>query len=160
MKGRSLLACFFLLLIFNLGCSPAARRNVAKVAAVTIRGAAAGASGNGGAGYETAKLMLFGGTDHKTYLGCLNCSEYASDSVLNQYGEYGSSYSSSSIWNSFSEYGSAYSNESACSPYAADPPVIVDQTGKFYGRLTVNKYNTEIGLGARYYNWLVKTVCQ
>ncbi len=30
------------------------------------------------------KLMIFGGTNHGTYLGCLNCSEYATDSVLNK----------------------------------------------------------------------------
>jgi hypothetical protein len=26
--------------------------------------------------------MIFGGQDHRTYLGCLNCTQYAADSVF------------------------------------------------------------------------------
>ena len=105
-----------------------------------------------------AKLMIFGGTDHKVYLGCLNCSEYEADSVKNAYGTHGSAYSSESIFNHYSEYGSAYSNESACSEYASDPPVIVDQNGKYYGRLTLNRYQPEIGAGSGLMGWL-SAVC-
>jgi hypothetical protein len=105
-----------------------------------------------------AKLMIFGGTNHKVYLGCLNCSEYNADSVKNTYGTHGSAYSSESIFNHYSEYGSAYSNESACSEYASDPPVIVDQNGKYYGRLTLNRYQPEIGMGSGLMAWL-SAVC-
>jgi hypothetical protein len=90
-----------------------------------------------------AKLMLFGGPGHRTYLGCLNCAEYATDSVLNQYGTHGSAYNLDSIFNQFGDYGSAYSQYSACNPYAFDAPVIVDSAGNFYGRLTVNAYIAE-----------------
>jgi hypothetical protein len=90
-----------------------------------------------------AKLMIFGGLGHKTYLGCLNCSEYATDSILNQYGTYGSKYSSTSIFNRYGEFGSKFSDHSPCNPYASDPPVIVDQNGEFYGRLTVNRYHRQ-----------------
>lgn len=31
------------------------------------------------------KYMLFGGESHNTYLGCLNCSEYDSDSNFNKF---------------------------------------------------------------------------
>src|SRR5690242_12846065 len=88
----------FLVLIlgFLWGCSPAARSNIGAIAT-----GAAGASAS-----ETVKLMLFGGEDHKTYLGCLNCSQYAVDSVFNEYGQNGSPYASESIWNHYSEYGS------------------------------------------------------
>lgn len=99
-----------------------------------------------GSQYQPAapgKLMLFGGQDHKTYLGCLNCGQYAFDSVSNSYGNFGSTYSLSSIFNSYSEFGSAYSMYSACNPYASDPPVIVDQAGDFYGRLTMNTFNSQ-----------------
>ena len=89
------------------------------------------------------KLMIFGGDGHKTYLGCLNCNQYASDSVLNTYGSYGSAYSTSSLANSYGDFGSPYSTYSACNPYATDPPVVVDNAGNFYGRLTVNAYNSE-----------------
>jgi len=133
------------------GCSPATRRNIATVAA----GAAQGASG-----VPTLKLMIFGGEDHKTYLGCLNCTQYATDSVLNEYGEHGSRYSSGSIWNHFSDFGSAYSSYGACNAYAADPPVIVDSAGKYYGRLTLNEYHPQFGIGANYFNWLRQSVCE
>ncbi len=102
--------------------------------------------------------MLFGGTNHTVYLGCLNCSEYASDSVKNSYGTHGSAYSSESIFNHYGPYGSAYSTESACSEYASDPPVIVDQNGKYYGRLTLNSYHAQIGMGAELAGWLA-AVC-
>lgn len=87
--------------------------------------------------------MLFGGQGHQTYLGCLNCSQYANDSILNEYGPHGSRYSSASILNQYSEYGSPYSTYSACNPYAQDPPVIVDGAGSFYGRLTINAYHPQ-----------------
>lgn len=106
------------------------------------------------------KLMLFGGQDHKTYLGCLNCSQYATDSVSNEYGVYGSPYSAESIWNHFSEFGSGYSNFGACNAYATDPPVIVDGAGTFYGRLTLNQYHPEKGIAPNYYEWLADRVCK
>jgi hypothetical protein len=134
-------------------CSPAARQRAATIAS----GAAAGAAG---AAPQSAKLMIFGGEDHKTYLGCLNCNEYASDSITNAYGHYGSPYSAESIWNHYSQFGSPYSNYSACNPYASDPPVIVDQNGTYYGRMTVNQYHPQPGAGPRYYGWLTETVCK
>ena len=147
----ALLACPILA---TSSCSPAARQRVAAVAT-------AAASGAGGASAQSsAKLMIFGGMDHKTYLGCLNCNEYAPDSVFNSYGTNGSQYSSSSIWNPYSEFGSAYSNYGVCNSYASDPPVIVDQNGSFYGRLTLNRYHPQLGAGARYFGWLSSSVCK
>jgi hypothetical protein len=108
---------------------------------------------------SNSKLMIFGGTNHGTYLGCLNCSEYATDSVLNKYGSSGSPYSAESIFNHYGQFGSRYSTESACNQYATDPPVIVDGDGKYYGRLTLNRYATGIGIGTEYMGWLA-AVCQ
>lgn len=88
----------------------------------------------------SGKLMVFGGTGHDVYLGCLNCPEYASDSIFNTYGQFGSPYSTTSILNQYGRFGSAYSSESACNPYATDPPVIVDGAGHFHGYLTANEY--------------------
>jgi len=129
-------------------------------------GVAAGIAGAGGAtaGIPTVspiggtKLMIFGGDGHRTYLGCLNCSQYASDSVMNQYGTHGSPYSADSIFNRYGTFGSAYSNSSPCNPYATDPPVIVDQNGSFYGRLMVNQYTPGRVTG----NWSawIAGVCQ
>lgn len=76
--------------------------------------------------------MLFGGESHDTYL-------VERDSILNEFGPHGSSFRRESILNSFSPYGSPFSRYSACNPLATDPPVIVDNGGKFHGRLTVNQ---------------------
>jgi hypothetical protein len=102
-------------------------------------------------------LMLFGGDGHRTYLGCLNCSQYASDSVVNKYSTYGSQFSANSIFNRFGTFGSRYSNSSPCNPYATDPPVIVDPGGNFYGRLSTNASSPE-----RAGNWSawIAGVCQ
>jgi hypothetical protein len=89
------------------------------------------------------KLMLFGGQNHKVYLGCLNCSKYELDSVTNTFGQFGSKYAAESIFNKYSEYGGRYSMYSPCNPYAIDPPVIVDGSGLYYGRLTVTSTNPE-----------------
>jgi len=136
-------------------CSPAARQRATTIATAAASGAA-GAS----APQHSTKLMIFGGEDHKTYLGCLNCNEYASDSISNAYGHYGSPYSAESIRNHYSQFGSSYSTHSACNPYASDPPVIVDQNGTYYGRMTVNQYHPQLGAGAKYYSWLTEIVCK
>ena len=107
----------------------------------------------------SVKLMIFGGYGHKTYLGCMNCSQYASDSVFNVYGTHGSAYSSESIPNHYSEFGSAYSMYSACNLFASDPPVVVDGNGTFYGRLTLNQYNAERVANERVNTWLA-AVCK
>jgi hypothetical protein len=101
-----------------------------------------------------AKLMIFGGSGHKVYLGCLNCSEFATDSIKNSFGPHGSSFATESIFNHFGEFGSPFSTESACNEFATDPPVVVDGDGNFYGRLTVNRMNPEIGIGAKLIAWL------
>jgi hypothetical protein len=102
--------------------------------------------------------MIFGGASNRVYLGCLNCSQYAADSVKDPYGTHGSTYSQESIFNHYSPYGSPYSAESACNQYASDPPVIVDEAGKYYERLTLNRYHREIGVGTELMAWLA-AVC-
>ena len=151
-KEKSRVLLFVAAALTFCACSPAARQNTARV----ITAAASGAAGQS----YSVKLMLFGGPDHKTYLGCLNCNEYASDSVLNSYGTHGSEYSSESIWNHYSQFGSAYSMYGACNPYATDPPVIVDPNGTYYGRLTLNQYHPQLAAGARFYQWLAGRVCK
>lgn len=136
------------------GCSAAMMGGIAE-------GMARGAAGASTPGMVSSpKLMIFGGRSHKTYLGCLNCYESARDSVFNEYGPYGNPYSGASIWNLYSQFGSAYSVYGACNPYATDPPVIVDEQGNFYGRLTVNKYHSQIRVGETFYTWLSTVVCE
>ena len=45
---------------------------------------------------QFSPLLLFGGTNHRTFLGCLNCSKHDSVSVCNKYGNFGSKYNSDS----------------------------------------------------------------
>ena len=104
------------------------------------------------------KFMIFGGKNHKQYLGCLSCSEYASDSVFNKYSSFGSQFSDTSIYNRFSQYGSRYSDYSACNPNADDPPVIVDEKGLFYGRLTVSRSHNQRVRDGDLLQWLL-SVC-
>ncbi len=83
-------------------------------------------------------LLLFGGENHKTFLGCLNCGEVNSISVCNEVGEFGSEVSSSSIWNQVGNFGSEVSSESPWNQVASDPPIIVDKDGNSYGYFTAN----------------------
>lgn len=95
------------------------------------------ASGNNSIPSATIDYPELYSNDLKTYLGKLTSNEYDSESIFNEYGDYGSKYSSTSIWNEYSDYGSKYSNESAFNKYATEPPVIVLK-GKIIGYLTLN----------------------
>ena len=76
--------------------------------------------------------------DGKVYLGKLVTNEFDSDSIWNEYGDYGSEYKQNSIWNEFGTYGSEFSQESAFNDFASNPPQIVDNNGNFFGYLTTN----------------------
>lgn len=88
-------------------------------------------------------LLLFGGSDHDKFLGCLNCGRYAASSIWNAYGQYGSPYNSDSIWNRYSTWGSPYSSDSPWNKYSSSAPVIVDKDGKFYGYFSANPYHNK-----------------
>lgn len=71
------------------------------------------------------------------YLGRI-ASNYDSESVLNEHGQYGSKYSSNSIWNEYGTYGGQYSSNSPFNPYTSSPPIVI-KNGKTIAYLTVNK---------------------
>lgn len=134
--------------------------SLAGCSAAVWQGLAAGLEGvSTGLSLPSGKIMLFGGANHSTYLGCLSCNEYSAESVFNEFGTHGSQYSSASIFNSFGPFGSKYSATSACNPYASDPPVIVDSTGKYYGRLTVNRARSDGPPSGELKAWLA-AVCK
>lgn len=83
-------------------------------------------------------LLLYGGDDHKTFLGCLNCSDTSRESVCNSVGRFGSSVARDSIWNDVGHYGSEVSRQSPWNETASDVPIVVDGDGKSYGYFTVN----------------------
>lgn len=84
-------------------------------------------------------ILIFGGMNHKDFLGCLTCNQYSNNSVFNKFSTYGWA-NIFGVWNPFGEYKNQFSSTSACNEYAADPPVLVDQQGSFYGRLSVNQF--------------------
>lgn len=96
----------------------------------------------GAMGQEKA-LLLFGGTNHDKFLGCLNCGQYNSASVWNAYGSYGSPYNSDSIWNRYGTWGSPYNSNSPWNKYSSSAPVIVDKDGAFYGHFSSNPYHAK-----------------
>ena len=74
-----------------------------------------------------------------SFLGKLTTNEFESDSLLNEFGPYGSEFSPKSIFNSFGTYGSEFSSESPFNEFTSTPPKIYIN-GNFYGYLTVNDF--------------------
>jgi|ERR1035437_943262 hypothetical protein len=91
---------------------------------------------------STPALLLFGGKDHKTFLGCINCTATSSGSVCNKYGV-GSKYDTNCIWNKYGDFGSKYSDSSPWNKYSSDAPIIVDKDGGSYGYFSANKYHSD-----------------
>jgi len=85
------------------------------------------------------ELLLFGGTSHKDFLGCLNCPPADNGSVWNAIGEHGSRLSPNSIWNRLGTYGNKFSSLSPWNKFSSTAPVVVDRDGTFYGYFSANK---------------------
>ncbi|MBD1931455.1 MULTISPECIES: hypothetical protein [Cyanophyceae] len=64
-------------------------------------------------------------------LGVVSSNQYATESICNQYGKYGSRHSSTSVWNKYGQYGSPYSTIGAYNPRGNKPPLIVFEGGAF-----------------------------
>jgi hypothetical protein len=92
----------------------------------------------------TPRLLLYGGEGNKVYLGSPTDSPYSPDSIFNRYGIYGNPQNVASIWNPYGIYGSSYSDYSPWNPDAADPPIIVDANGAFYGYFTENRAHPNV----------------
>ncbi|MEN9547702.1 MAG: hypothetical protein RIR12_293 [Bacteroidota bacterium] len=88
-------------------------------------------------------LHIYGGQSHEVYLGCINCDDYNTNSVWNEYSKYGNNYNVISIWNEYGTYGNEYSQFSPWNEYGSYPPVIVDKEGNFYGYFTINEYKAK-----------------
>ncbi|CAJ0773266.1 hypothetical protein R8510_03457 [Ralstonia chuxiongensis] len=84
-------------------------------------------------------LYIFGGAGHKEFLGCLNCGEMHPKSVWNEMSTFGFR-NDSGVWGSFGQYASAYTSYSMCNEFSTDAPIIVDEQGNAYGRLSLNEY--------------------
>lgn len=90
------------------------------------------------------ELLLFGGNGHDVFLGCLNCNEYNSESICNEFGA-GSAFKSDSIFNEFGPFGSEFSSSSPWNQFSIsnDVPVLVDRQGGFYGYFTINEFRSD-----------------
>lgn len=73
------------------------------------------------------------------FLGKITDNSFDNDSILNEYGPYGSSYSATSIFNEYSPYGSPYGQYSINNPYCSTPPKLF-LNGRFAGVVTKNQY--------------------
>lgn len=91
---------------------------------------------------STASLL---GSELRTpsgvFLGRVNRNRFDADSLVNQYGTFGSRFSAESIFNKYSQYGSQYGSESPYNRFSTTPPVFV-KDGESLGYLTVNEYLT------------------
>jgi len=98
-------------------------------------------------GYQSGSYRIFLGTFQVRGNSIVE-DRYGSNSIFNQYGNYGSEYSSTSIWNKYSNWGSEYSSTSATNLYAQNPPAITDSNRNIVGYLTANRYfsNTNFGI--------------
>lgn len=76
------------------------------------------------------------------FLGRITTNDFASDSILNEYGRYGSEVSLVSIFNTYAKYGNEYSRLSPFNPTSRTPPKIVSRSGHFLGYLTKNEAMT------------------
>ena len=65
-------------------------------------------------------------------------SAYSRESILNEYGPYGSEYRRTSIWNEYGPYGGEYSRLSPFNEYTGTPPLII-LNGEAVAYLTVNR---------------------
>jgi hypothetical protein len=94
-----------------------------------------------GASAPDEAILIFGGSDHEVFLGCLNCLEADINSVLNKYSNFGWA-NNYGIWGEYGQYGGKYGTYSACNQYTSTPPVMIDRKGSSYGYLSVNKYKS------------------
>jgi len=69
-------------------------------------------------------MYIFAQDANSQYLGLITDNIYNTESIINDYGTYGSQYSTTSIRNQYSTYGSATNTYSAYNQYSSTPPII------------------------------------
>lgn len=75
------------------------------------------------------------------FLGKLTSNEFDIDSLLNEFGPYGSEFSPKSVFNEFGNYGSEFSALSPFNEFSSTPPKIF-VNGQLYGYLTESEFVT------------------
>lgn len=82
-------------------------------------------------------MHIYAGPLYREYLGCLNCNQFDTSSVWDGYGAMGwdNAFASSSH---FVRYRQPHGRYSACDPFAAEPPILKDNSLRHYGVLNVS----------------------
>jgi hypothetical protein len=107
------------------------------------------------------RILVFGGKDHKTFLGCF-CGTGASDSIENDGGRFGKNGINAlgeTLWSRMGPFRSAFDDLSVCNRFASNPPVIVREDGTFLARLTRNKMVVGAVTDEAIVKWLDSEVC-
>ena len=73
-------------------------------------------------------------------LGVITQNQFATNSILNEFGKYGSKFSATSIFNQFGKYGGEFSQLSPFNQFTTTPPQIISPSGQFVGFLTKNLF--------------------
>jgi hypothetical protein len=98
-----------------------------------------GAAAEGGAKADRTTDGSYLEAANKQFLGKITSNVYDTDSILNQYGPYGSQYSGTSIFNPYCPYGGPYGRFSPENPYTTTPPILVINN-KLIGKVSANSY--------------------
>jgi hypothetical protein len=96
--------------------------------------------GVSGVAFARGDVLVFGGSGHDQFLGCLVCNEFSSQSICNGLGAYGNEFSSQGMFNEFAGFGNEFSSSSPWNEFSTSNsvPVVVDRDGSFYGYFTIN----------------------
>jgi len=92
-------------------------------------------------------MYIFAQDTKEQYLGFITSNKFETESIINEFGSYGSEFSTTSIFNEFSTYGSAFSTYGAFNAFTTTPPIIYSYnsttklfTAQYY--LTKNTFKT------------------
>lgn len=87
--------------------------------------------------YRLENAYVVAQDEKNTFLGKIE-SSFSSDSIFNEFGDFGSEYSSLSIFNEYGDFGSEFSSYSATNSLTLTPPMIIKE-GKLVGYISTNK---------------------
>jgi hypothetical protein len=112
------------------------KRGLSLLAGLALLLSCPGLSWGQGATIQMA-MHIYAGPLYREYLGCLNCDQFDPASVWDGYGAMGwdNSFTASSH---FARYRSPHGRYSACDAYAAEPPILKDNSLRQYGVLNVS----------------------
>lgn len=150
---------------FAIGCERGDKNGceaVARVKAALQRQMPAAAAAPVASPPASQRVFLFGGKDHKTFLGCF-CGADAPDSLENDSGRFGKrgfNMEGPTLWTVIGPFRSSFDELSACNRFATNPPVIVREDGTFLARLTRNSTLPGAVRNEAVLKWLDEEVCE